>query len=371
MPNIPLSLYVHFPWCERKCPYCDFNSHEIDTIPEAQYLDRLIEDLETEAKKETRTNLISIFMGGGTPSLFSPEAIHRLLDTVKRHFDITGTEITMEANPGTFDQSHFDGYAQAGVNRLSIGAQSFSDTALERLGRIHGSADIGAAVTGLHKAGFEKFNIDLMHGLPEQSHAEALDDLAEAAELGASHISWYQLTIEPNTVFYNRPPVLPDENILIDISERGAAFLESQGFSRYEISAWSKPGEEARHNINYWEFGDYLGIGAGAHGKVTREGVVYRTTKTRLPKDYLGGGRFSEVKVNEDELVLEYLMNALRLTSGFYFDDFVQRTGLPLARLDQFVEKAEKQQLIEIDQVGLRPTAKGQQFLDSLLLLAD
>lgn len=371
MNNIPLSLYVHFPWCVRKCPYCDFNSHEIDVIPEQQYVDRLIEDLTTAAARDPRRDLTSIFFGGGTPSLFSAEAVARLMTAIRDQFNIDAAEVTMEANPGTFDQANFAGYFDAGVNRLSIGAQSFSPEALAALGRIHNTGDIHAAVMGLNKAGFERFNLDIMHGLPNQSHAEALDDLDAAINLGTTHISWYQLTIEPNTVFYNRPPVLPEEGILNSISERGAAFLSRAGFTQYEISAWARPGQEARHNLNYWQFGDYHGIGAGAHGKLTASDGIYRTTKTRLPKDYLQGGRSSQTKVPADEVPLEYLMNTMRLTAGFTFEDFTQRTGLPRERLGRFIEKAQAHNFIDVSDHGVSPTARGQQFLNNLLLLVD
>ena len=277
----------------------------------------------------------------------------------------------MEANPGTFDQANFAGYFDAGINRLSIGAQSFSEQALKALGRIHNTHDIHSAVNGLQQVGFKRFNLDIMHGLPGQSHAAALDDLDAAINLGATHISWYQLTIEPNTVFYNRPPALPDENILMNIAEKGASFLSRAGFEQYEISAWSKPGHQARHNLNYWKFGDYIGIGAGAHGKLTRLEGIYRTTRTRLPKDYLAGGRTSEKQVPNEELLLEYLMNTLRLTAGFTFEEFTRYTGFPTRRLDHFIERATGQGLIVANEKGLRPTNRGQQFLNNLLMLVD
>lgn len=369
--NLPLSLYIHFPWCVRKCPYCDFNSHESKEIPEVQYTDALIRDFERSTATESRNALVSIFMGGGTPSLFKPQSIARLLSAIGNRFDLQTCEITMEANPGTFDQSHFDGYAAAGVNRLSIGAQSFSATSLQALGRIHQPDDILAAFTGARAAGIQRINLDLMHGLPGQTTEMAMNDLKQATALSPEHISWYQLTIEPNTVFFSRPPILPRENTLEEISEAGYEHLKQAGFEQYEVSAFSRPGEASVHNVNYWTFGDYIGIGAGAHGKISKDGNIQRTSKSRVPNDYLSNPDSRIRTVHRDELLLEYLMNALRLNKGFGFNDFEARTGLPSAALDTFIERGKARGLLTVKDQCACPTIKGQRFLDELLLLAD
>jgi putative oxygen-independent coproporphyrinogen III oxidase len=374
--DTPLSLYIHFPWCARKCPYCDFNSHELKgDIPETRYVETLLRDLELEFEQEfepeMRPTLQSIFMGGGTPSLFSPEAIGDLFNGIKDRFDISKSEITLEANPGTFDQAHFDGYQKAGVNRLSIGAQSFSADALTRLGRIHGPGDIELAYNGARQAGFNRINIDLMHGLPGQTLEGALNDLKRAIELEPEHISWYQLTIEPNTRFYKYPPVLPKDLILEDIFIAGNDLLKSAGFVQYEVSAYSLPSEESRHNLNYWRFGDYLGIGAGAHGKISRANQVIRTTKNRMPTEYLQNPEGKSRIVDSDELKLEFLLNVLRLTNGFELSLFEETTGLSPGLLDSFLEQAIPKGFLvrSIDQII--PTEKGRLFLNDLLMLVD
>ncbi len=372
LPDIPLSLYIHFPWCVRKCPYCDFNSHESkDEIPYSAYVDTLIADLDRDLTNESRRNIVSIFMGGGTPSLFPDREIKRLLSSIGDRLDISGSEITMEANPGTFDQSHFSGYREAGVNRISLGAQSFSSDALEKLGRIHSPGDINRAFEGARNAGFERINLDLMHGLPGQDLQAAIHDLNSAIELAPEHLSWYQLTIEPNTVFHKRPPLLPVEDLLADIAARGLAVLKSAGFQQYETSAYAKQGEQAQHNVNYWQFGDYLGIGAGAHGKVTRNEQIIRRSKTRVPADYLKEPSANETIVAQEDLILEFLMNALRLTEGFKLSLFEARTGLQAQVLDAFLEKATSRDLLEVVGNRVQPTAQGRMFLNELLLLVD
>ena len=372
MIDTPLSLYIHFPWCARKCPYCDFNSHEVTgDIPETRYVDTLLHDLELEFESESRKTLGSIFMGGGTPSLFSPKAIGNLFTGIKDLFDISEAEITLEANPGTFDQAHFDGYNEAGVNRLSIGAQSFSSDALARLGRIHGPVEIALAFHGARKAGFNRINIDLMHGLPGQTLGNALDDLKRAIELEPEHISWYQLTIEPNTRFYRHPPILPNDPILEDIFIAGNDLLQTAGFLQYEVSAYSLPSEESRHNLNYWQFGDYLGIGAGAHGKLSRANQVIRTTKNKMPAEYLQHPEGKTKTVDSNELKLEFLLNTLRLTSGFDLSLFTERTGLSTRLLDPFLERAIPKGFLVRNLDQIIPTEKGRLFLNDLLMLVD
>jgi oxygen-independent coproporphyrinogen-3 oxidase len=367
--KIPLSLYIHFPWCARKCPYCDFNSHEASgSIPEAAYIAQLLEDLKSQPVDRS---LVSIFLGGGTPSLFKPDSITQLISGIENYFDLTEIEITMEANPGTFDQQHFEGYRDAGVNRLSIGAQSFSNEHLEALGRIHTADEIHRAFQGARKAGFNRINLDLMYGLPGQATIAALKDLEQATNLGPEHISWYQLTIEPNTYFNRYPPLLPREQQIVDMEHRGRSLLADTGFIQYEISAYAKTGEASRHNLNYWQFGDYIGIGAGAHGKITRGGIIYRTTKTRVPADYLRSARTTEKAVSSGDIVTEFLMNSLRMTGGFSLEQFELTTGLSRERLDPFCEKATARRWIEIQGDHLVPTPEGQQFLNDLLLLTD
>ena len=370
--DTPLSLYIHFPWCARKCPYCDFNSHEINgEIPETRYVETLLNDLKLEIEPESRTTLQSIFMGGGTPSLFSPEAIHSLISGIRGCLDISKSEITLEANPGTFDQQHFDGYHKAGVNRLSIGAQSFSADSLARLGRIHGPDEIELAYVGARQAGFTRINIDLMHGLPGQTLENALYDLKRAIELEPEHISWYQLTIEPNTRYYKYPPVLPKDPVLEEIFIAGNDLLKSAGFAQYEVSAYCLPSEESRHNLNYWQFGDYLGIGAGAHGKISRVNQVIRTTKNRMPKEYLQHAEGKSVIVDSNELKLEFLLNALRLTNGFDLSLFEETTGLSPRLLDPFLERGISKGFLVQSVNQIIPTEKGRLFLNDLLMLVD
>ncbi|AOE82794.1 radical SAM family heme chaperone HemW [Pseudomonas sp. TCU-HL1] len=369
----PLALYVHIPWCVRKCPYCDFNSHAAGPeLPEEAYIDALIADLEQDLGHVHGRELTSIFFGGGTPSLFSANAIGRLLDGVEQRIPFArDIEITLEANPGTFEQAKFAAYRQLGINRLSIGVQSFQEAKLKALGRIHNGEEAVRAADMVRKAGFDNFNLDLMHGLPDQSIEDALDDLRTAIAQGPTHLSWYQLTMEPNTVFWSQPPTLPEDDTLWDIQEAGLALLAEQGYAQYEVSAYARNGLRARHNINYWTFGDFLGIGAGAHAKLSSpEGRIIRSWKTRLPKDYLDPSkRFQagERHLDQDELPFEFLMNVLRLTDGVPAELFTQRTGLPLASLAAARTEAEARGLLLKDPQRLAATAEGQLFLNDLL----
>ncbi|WP_296266511.1 radical SAM family heme chaperone HemW [Pseudomonas sp. UBA6562] len=369
----PLALYIHIPWCVRKCPYCDFNSHQAGPeIPEAAYVDALLADLDQELPAVQGRAISSIFFGGGTPSLFSAAALGRLLRGVEQRIPFAADiEITLEANPGTFEQDKFKAYRQQGINRLSIGVQSFQPEKLERLGRIHNGDEAVRAAGMARAAGFDNFNLDLMHGLPEQSLDDALGDLRQAIDLGPTHLSWYQLTVEPNTVFWNQPPELPEDDILWDIQEAGQALLASQGFAQYEVSAYAQPGKPARHNLNYWRFGDFIGIGAGAHGKLSlADGRIVRTWKTRLPKDYLNPEKpykAGEKALPIDELPFEFLINALRLTQGVEADLFTRRTGQPLAQLADARRNAEQKGLLRVEPDRLAATARGQLFLNDLL----
>ena len=375
MHSIPLSLYVHLPWCVRKCPYCDFNSHTAgDTAPRARYLDALIKDIEGEAARASGRTLVSVFLGGGTPSLFSPDEIARLLGAVAEHFTLAAdVEITMEANPGTVECGDPSGYRKAGVNRLSIGAQSFSVDSLRLLGRIHSVDDISRSMDEANAAGFNSINLDLMYGLPQQDVDAALADIEAAQSLQPPHLSWYQLTLEPNTVFHARPPDgLPDEELLWDIQEQGQRLLAGQGFEQYEISAWSQAGHRCRHNLNYWSFGDYLAIGAGAHGKLSDASGICRYTKPANPLSYMQSieNRTSEQlppALGESELVFEFMLNASRLSDGFDEALFEERTGLPAANLHEAASEALRKGLI--DQPGpdfWRPTELGRRFLNDL-----
>ena len=370
MTNIPLSLYVHFPWCVKKCPYCDFNSHRLrNELPELKYIDALGKDLYEEQRKEKRQHLTSIFLGGGTPSLFSGESINKLLKNTSRYFSIDNCEITIEANPGSFDQANFAKYREAGVNRLSLGAQSFGLDNLKKLGRIHSPADIIKAYNGGRTAGFSRINIDLMFGLPEQDCDSALADLEQTIALGPEHISWYQLTIEPNTIFHKYPPPTPKEDIISEINQKGQELLEQAGFAQYEVSAFSKPGQSCRHNLNYWEFGDYIGIGAGAHGKVTRNNAIFRSNKTRIPADYMVDANTNQYEVSSNEVTLEFLMNALRLTHGFDLNLFRTRTRLTEEKLSDFIEQAKNLGFIDVYKERVVPSVRGRDFLDDMLLL--
>lgn len=369
----PLALYIHIPWCVRKCPYCDFNSHAAGpTLPEEEYVDALLADLDADLQHVHGRPLTSIFFGGGTPSLFSDRALGRLLEGVERRGAFApDIEITLEANPGTFEQAKFKGYRALGINRLSIGVQSFQQAKLKALGRIHDGDEAIRAADMARAAGFDNFNLDLMHGLQQQSIEDALFDLRTAIAQAPTHLSWYQLTMEPNTVFWSQPPELPEDDLLWDIQEAGQALLAAEGYAQYEVSAYAQPGKQARHNLNYWTFGDFLGIGAGAHAKLsTPAGRIQRTWKTRLPKDYLDPAKAFQAGdrlLEADELPFEFLMNVLRLTEGAPAELFSQRTGLPLQQLEQARREAERQGLLQADETRLVATAKGQLFLNDLL----
>lgn len=369
----PLALYVHIPWCVRKCPYCDFNSHAAGPeLPEEAYVDALLADLEADLAAVHGRELVSIFFGGGTPSLFSARALDRLLAGMNRRIAFArDIEITLEANPGTFEQAKFADYRRLGINRLSIGVQSFQTAQLQALGRIHDGLEAIRAAEMARRAGFDNVNLDLMHGLPDQDVAGALADLRQAIALAPTHLSWYQLTLEPNTVFWNQPPEIPEDDLLWDIQEAGQGLLVAEGFVQYETSAYARGGRRARHNLNYWTFGDFLGLGAGAHAKLSDpHGQIRRTWKTRLPKDYLDPDkRFQagERLLEAAELPFEFMMNALRLTGGVPAELFEQRTGLPLAAIAEPCAAARAAGLLENDPQLLRPTARGQLFLNDLL----
>ena len=371
----PLSLYIHIPWCIRKCPYCDFNSHAAGAeLPETEYVAALLADLTADLAWVQGRKLHSIFFGGGTPSLFSAIAMQQILQGVERLIPFeAGIEITLEANPGTFEQQKFIGFRQTGINRLSIGMQSFQDDKLKVLGRVHSGGEAMRAADMARNAGFTNFNLDLMHGLPNQSIDDALGDLERAFTLQPTHISWYQLTMEPNTVFWSKPPELPEDDILWDIQEQGQVLLAEQGYVQYETSAYAQSQHQAQHNLNYWQFGDFLGIGAGAHGKVTQaDGRIIRTWKTRQPADYLNRDKAflaGSKQLTAADLPFEFLMNALRLTDGVPSKLFSQSTGLPLAQLQEARRLAEQRGLLDKSPEYLRPTAQGQLFLNDLLQL--
>lgn len=377
----PLALYVHTPWCVRKCPYCDFNSHEPGqgSLPESAYLDALIADLDNDLALLPIRTLTSVFIGGGTPSLLSAGFYHRLFEALRARLPFApDIEITLEANPGTTEQGRFDGYRQAGINRLSLGVQSFQPAQLRALGRIHSGTEAIEAVHQARVAGFDDINIDLMHGLPDQDLKSALADIDQALALQPQHLSWYQLTLEPNTAFYSRPPALPEEEVLWDIQDAGHARLEAHGLSRYEISAYARPGFQSRHNLNYWQFGDYLGIGAGAHAKLTypdKEGLllIERRSKTRQPDAYLRrrhdprGFVSRRQLIADNELPLEFAMNALRLTDGVALSCWEARTGRSRQYLLESLRLARVKGLLSDDAERLQASPRGLLFLNELL----
>ncbi|KAA1190435.1 radical SAM family heme chaperone HemW [Pseudohalioglobus sediminis] len=371
MPLPPLSLYVHLPWCERKCPYCDFNSHEASRIPEAQYIEALLADLERDLHLAAGRTVQTLFIGGGTPSLFSADAIARLMDAVAGKLSLADRlEATMEANPGSAEAARFKGYRQAGINRLSLGVQSFQEEKLQALGRVHSGAQARAAIDLAIAAGFDNFNLDLMHGLPGQSPDDAMADLATAIDMQPAHLSWYQLTIEPNTVFYTRPPSLPVEDALGDIQDRGEELLAASGYLQYEISAYSRPGMECRHNLNYWSFGDYLAIGAGAHGKITdAAGRITRYAKTRAPADYLSGQQYTAQQrtLAPGEIIEEFMMFALRLNRGFTLDTFTSMTGLQPDVIEQKLSILAGKGLLLQQGRHIQASDLGRRFLDTVI----
>ncbi|EHA14511.1 radical SAM family heme chaperone HemW [Halomonas sp. HAL1] len=384
----PLSLYIHTPWCVRKCPYCDFNSHEPGThgftprdLPEAAYLDALLQDLDSDLALAAGRKIQTIFIGGGTPSLLSPWFYERLLSEIEARLPFADDiEITLEANPGTTEQARFIGYRKAGINRLSLGIQSFQPDQLHALGRIHSGDEAVTAVTQARQAGFTNINVDLMHGLPGQTPQLAMDDIAQALSLAPEHLSWYQLTLEPNTAFHSHPPTLPEEEALWDIQDSGHQLLEQAGFKRYEISAYATDGYRSLHNLNYWQFGDYLGIGAGAHGKLSHidpngEWRIERRWKTRQPDAYLK--RMDDLRgfiagkqvISADELPLEFAMNALRLTDGVSLETWNANTGLSSDMLLTRLQTAEKKGLLMQMPEKLRASPQGLLFLNELLAL--
>ena len=409
--DIPLALYIHIPWCVKKCPYCDFNSHELPMDSQLsmydEYVDTLLLDAASQQTLPQGREISSIFIGGGTPSLLPIAQYQRLFNGLREIFQFAGDiEVTMEANPGTLEHAPFAQYLDVGINRLSIGVQSFAAGQLTTLGRIHDPAQALSAIKAARRAGFERVNVDLMHGLPQQTMSEALNDIQMAHEAGATHISWYQLTIEPNTVFYRNQPILPDEDSLADIEQAGQTLLEHLGYDNYEVSAWAGASDKpCRHNVNYWQFGDYLAIGAGAHGKVTiddrygnqtltadkvsdevlkkvsTETGIYRFSKSRMPKDYMtfdidtmnnikkeGAPKMvGWLAITRDELVSEFMLNALRLHEGVTWSLFEARTGLSYDNIALEVSQLIKQGLLVDDNEHLQPTALGRRYLNQIL----
>ncbi len=372
---IPLSLYIHIPWCVKKCPYCDFNSHEArHDVPEERYLDALIKDLENELPNIWGRSIESIFIGGGTPSLFSAEAIDSLLKRLRERLVIRpNIEITMEANPGTFEQNRFTGFRKAGINRLSIGIQSYNDIHLKKLGRIHGRDEALKAASIAQHAGFDNFNLDLMFGLPNQTTQEALDDLQLAIEQSPNHISWYQLTIEENTLFHYSPPPIPNDDLIWDMQQKGQALLKKAGYEQYEVSAYAKENQSSKHNMNYWEFGDYLGIGAGAHGKLTMpDGSISRHTKFRHPEDYMKKAlnyeaRSTEKPLHKDDIPFEFMLNIARLKHGFTKELFEERTWMDFFEIEQKIEILIEDGLLFKEQDHYKTTEKGFLFVNDIV----
>ncbi|MFW5450728.1 MAG: radical SAM family heme chaperone HemW [Methylophagaceae bacterium] len=374
----PLSLYIHVPWCIRKCPYCDFNSHKApDNLTEQDYINALIRDLEQEIPHIWGRSIHSIFIGGGTPSLFSAEAYQCLFSSIRAllPFD-PNIEITLEANPGTFEAQRFDEYRDLGINRLSIGVQSFNDLSLSKLGRIHDSKQAITAIETAYKVGFENINLDLMFGLPQQTEQTAINDIETAISLAPSHISYYQLTMEPNTLFYQQPPPLPNEDHIIDWQLANQDRLAIAGYRQYEVSAYAKDHKQCQHNLNYWQFGDYLGIGAGAHGKISDASTqsIARRSKQKQPQAYMTSSGTaaviqSEETISKANIGFEFMLNALRLTDGFPTPLFYQHAGIPLSHIDKALQQAEQQDLLTRDIHRICPTEKGQRYLNSLVEL--
>ncbi len=378
MPRLvapPLSLYMHFPWCVRKCPYCDFNSYTLHgQLAEETYIDALERDIRSQSAEAGGREVISIFMGGGTPSLFSPRAIGRVLDAAREHLKVAAdAEVTMEANPGTIERGRFAEYRAAGVNRVSLGAQSFNAERLVTLGRIHSPDETRRAAEELHAAGLENFNLDLMYALPGQDVAEAVGDVESAIALAPTHVSHYQLTLEPGTVFAAQPPAgLPSDDLAADVLTACAERLAAAGFAQYEVSGYARPDRECRHNLNYWTFGDYLGVGAGAHGKLTFTAAcsIVRTTHPRDPRRYLAGvpAALSRKEVPPTDRPFEFMLNALRLVQGFEVEIFADRTGLEWAAVAPAIEQLIGRRLLAVEGPRIRPTLVGLQFLNDLLL---
>ncbi|MEE2601505.1 MAG: radical SAM family heme chaperone HemW [Pseudomonadota bacterium] len=373
LKNPPLSLYIHTPWCVRKCPYCDFNSHERGELPEAVYLRALLADLDQDLPLIGDRTVETVFIGGGTPSLLSGDFYRQLFQGIRQRLVLSEqAEITLEANPGTVEAGRFAGFREAGINRLSIGVQSFNNTHLQALGRIHDASAAIQAARQAREAGFTTFNLDIMHALPGQTRAQALDDLQQAMALQPTHLSWYELTIEPNTVFFRSPPDQPSPDHMADTEQEGFALLASQGYQRYEVSAFARDGHACRHNLNYWQFGDYLGIGAGAHGKITdtRHGTIHRYQKTRKPEDYLADpqqARRQYHPVAREDRLFEALMNGLRLVEGVRLQTVEDNTGLPAAQWTHYLGELRQQGLLEITDQRVHCTEKGMHHLNGVL----
>jgi len=372
----PLSLYIHIPWCVRKCPYCDFNSHAVrDEIPEQAYMTALLADLELELPAVWGRTVETVFIGGGTPSLISPAALDRLLAEIRARLPVKpGAEITLEANPGTVDQSRFAGFREAGITRLSLGIQSFQPELLKNIGRIHNDREALTAFRAARQAGFDNINMDLMFGLPGQNINQALGDLQTATELVPEHLSWYELTIEPNTWFHRHPPGPVDDEVCWEMQAAGQALLQKAGYTRYEISAYAKSGRQCRHNLNYWRFGDYLGIGAGAHGKITDAASqrIYRVAKVRHPRNYIETAHTprrisTKYNLEPQDVLLEFAMNALRLDNGFSTAGFTAATGLPASAIEPGIQQAMQRGLLVRDRDNILATAHGQRYLNELL----
>ena len=369
----PLSLYIHIPWCVKKCPYCDFNSHVSNSLDEKKYLHTLMADLDNDLKLIDSRPIQSIFFGGGTPSIFSPDTIHQIIDGTQQRLNFDDSiEITMEANPGTFEQKNFAEFKNAGINRLSIGIQSFNDQHLKSIGRIHDAQQALNAINTAKESGFDNINLDLMFGLPQQNIKQAINDIEIACAQGVQHISHYQLTIEANTFFHKHPPVTPDMEELWDMQNQCHEILLKNDFHQYEVSAFSKPDKQCRHNLNYWNFGDYLGIGAGAHGKLTDSstGKIIRRWKLRQPEDYmshvLDDMVSGESEIVQNDIIVEFLLNALRLKEGFTFDVFEQNTGLNRRLLLEACQHVDKDLLVFSDS-GIRTSDRGYLFLNDVL----
>lgn len=369
---IPLTLYIHFPWCVRKCPYCDFNSHQLkQDLPEDVYIQRLITDLEQDLPLIWGRPIQAIFMGGGTPSLFSPQAIENLLSELNARLQFTPMiEITMEANPGTVEQQRFEGFRAAGINRISLGIQSFNREQLTTLGRIHDDEEAKRAITMAMNAGFNQINIDLMFGLPKQTIAQGLDDLQTALDFNPTHLSWYQLTLEPNTLFYKQPPSLPSDELIWQLQQQGQALLSTHGFKQYEVSAYARDNALCQHNLNYWQFGDYLGIGAGAHAKITNlnDNTITRYWKIKHPQQYLTqpnaiGGK---TILTDHDIAFEFMLNALRLTQPIPIKLFQQRTGLDISTIQAPLQLAQAKGFMEITAQEICLTQRGYDFLNDV-----
>ncbi|MFL6602840.1 MAG: radical SAM family heme chaperone HemW [Steroidobacteraceae bacterium] len=374
LPHPPLSLYLHFPWCVRKCPYCDFNSYTLHgELAEERYIDALERDIQSQSADVNGREIISIFMGGGTPSLFSPNAIARVLEATRKHLTVApDAEVTMEANPGTIERGKFAEYRAAGVNRVSLGAQSFNAQRLETLGRIHSPQETRRAAEELHTAGIENFNLDLMYALPGQDAAEALQDVEAAIALAPTHLSHYQLTLEAGTVFAAQPPQLPTDDIAADMLAACGERLAAEGFAQYEVSGYARPGRQCRHNLNYWNFGDYLGVGAGAHGKLTFvPDTIVRTVQPREPRRYLAttsAAALTRKNVPAADLPFEFMLNALRLVEGFEISNFVERTGVQWEQIAPKVDALISRKLLIVQGTRLLPTMTGLRFLNEMLL---